>query len=362
MFDNRPHSTPRALVTDVSIATKVALLRDPRNYPDDEDRIEVVETHFSWVFLTRHHAYKLKKPASGEGFDFRSIQARLRNALAEVRLNRRLAPNVYLGIIPLARQPEGALQLYGGGTPIDWLVKMRRLESDRMLDKRLSDCRWTYAELEALAQRLAQFFATARSVQLTSAAHLRAIRLELHRALRVMSDRGEPRLLHASSVLVRSLGGFLARHERVFRRRIGERRVVDGHGDLRPEHVYLKGIPQIIDCLEFREDLRRADPLSELAFLVLECNRLAPSPIERLLFRRYRQRCRDRAPRELIAFYTAFNALIRARLAVEHIAEPGGRSREQWIERAIAYLAVAARASRIIRSITVGRGSNRCRT
>ena len=107
-----------------------------------------------------------------------------------------------------------------------------------------------------------------------------------------------------------------------------------------------KGTPQIIDCLEFRADLRRLDPVGEIAFLALECDRLGSSPIAHRLMRRYRERTGDRPPAVLFFFYTALNAVVRARLALEHIAEPGTRTREEWVDRAASYLAIAAKASR----------------
>jgi len=331
---------------DVAITEKVHFLRDPRNYPGRENAIEVTQTHFSWVFLTEKHAYKLKKPARGEGFDFRSAERRLRNALAEIRLNRRLASEIYLGIVALTREPDGALKLGGTGTPVDWLVKMVRLDADGMLDKRLTRGNWHYGELEAVAHRLTGFFASAPRATLTPPAHLAQIRGELRRALASLSRIGEPGLRSIVAPVVRIIDAFLSRRAALFRRRIAERRLVDGHGDLRPEHVYIDGIPQIIDCIEFRADLRQLDPVCEIAFLALECDRLGRSPIAHRLMRRYRERTGDRPPLVLFSFYTALNAVVRARLAVDHIAEPGTRSREEWVARAAAYLTIAAKACR----------------
>jgi len=327
---------------DVALVEKVRFLGNPRSYPGRETSIEVIATHFSWVFLTGSHAYKLKKPARGEGFDFRSAAARLVNAEAEIRLNRRLAPRVYLGIVALTRQSDGELKLGVDGTPVDWLVKMVRLEADRMLDKRLAGGDWHYAELEAVAHRLAGFFAGARRAKVTPRAQIAQIRGELRRARAAIGRVGDARLRSMAAPLVRSLEAFVARRASLLSRRIAERRLVDGHGDLRPEHVYLRGVPQIIDCLEFRADLRRLDPIGEIAFLALECNRLGASPLRTRLLRRYRQRTGDTPPAILIAFYTALNAVVRARLAVEHIAEPGARTRSAWIDRAASYLAIAA--------------------
>lgn len=329
---------------DVTLGDKVRFLSDPASYPGDEDRIEVVETHFSWVFLTRDHAFKLKKPAFGTGFDFRRVEARRRNALTESRLNRRLAPTSYLGVVALTEEPGGRLCLGGKGEPVDWLVKMARLESARMLDARLAAGDWHYGEVEALAHRLAEFFARGRRANTASTAYIAQLRRELRYALRALARVDEPRVRCRAVPIIRTLGAFLTRNEALFRQR--SRFLIDGHGDLRPEHVYLSGTPQIIDCLEFRDDLRRLDPLSEIAFLALECDRIGPSPIARRLIPRYRMRTGDRPRKELLAFYRALNAVIRARLSIEHIAEPGKRPREAWIDRAIAYLQTATTASR----------------
>ena len=344
-FSSHTEVGERIAPLDVAMTEKIHFLGDPKSYPGQDTRIEVAETHFSFVFLTEAHAYKLKKPVRGEGFDFRSVEARKRNALAETRLNRRLAPKIYLGLVALTQEADGSLKLGGDGTPVDWLVKMVRLEADHMLDKRLEGGDWHYAELEALAQRLAQFFAGAPRATLGSPAQSAQIRSELRRARAAIQRVGEPRLRSVAMPVMRSLDAFVLRRASLFRQRIAERRLIDGHGDLRPEHIYLKGTPQIIDCLEFRADLRQLDPVSEIAFLALECGRLGTLPIAHRLMRRYCQRTGDNPPAALVIFYTALNAVVRARLAVEHSAEPGNRTRAEWIDRAASYLAIAAAQS-----------------
>ena len=325
----------------VPIGEKVRVLTDPTTYPGDETRIDVKETHFSWVFLTNAHAYKLKKPVRNGDFDFRSIAARRRNALAEVRLNRRVSRGVYLGVVPLCRTGAGKLQLGDGGEPVDWLVCMTRLDADKMLDRRLAAGNWRYAELEALAHRLARFFVTARTAHVSGATYVRVLHRELYCALAVLEEADSAGLSHAAAALIRRLRAFVVRHRHLFYERVAGRRIVDGHGDLRPEHIYLSGSPQIIDCLEFSDDLRWLDPVSEIAFLGLECSRIGATPIEAYLLRRYRERTGEASPADLFAFYKALNALIRARLAVQHIAEPGLRTRQDWLDRAASYVATA---------------------
>ena len=123
--------------------------------------------------------------------------------------------------------------------------------------------------------------------------------------------------------------------------RAEERRIVEGHGDLRPEHVFLGPSPLVIDCLEFRADLRCLDPVDELAFLAMECERLGAAGIGRILFDRYRRRTGDNPSRALINFYKALNALIRARIAILHLREIPVRDPAKWPRRAGDYLAIA---------------------
>jgi uncharacterized protein len=325
-------------------AATLRFLSDPASYPERPRRVAAVETHFSWVFLTDRHAYKLKKPARGDGFDLRPREARRANAVAELRLNRRLAADVYLMVVPLTVAPDGGLAIAGSGPAVDWLVKMARLDAELMFDRRIARGDWHYAELEALAHVLARFFATAPAVRLAAPELAGRIRGELRAAL-AAAGAGDRRLGAAMRPAARRLDAFLVRRAALFGRRAGAR-IVDGHGDLRPEHVYLKGAPRIIDCLEFRAELRQLDPASELAFLALECRRLGGPDILARLLRRYRRRSGDRPPAALLRFYTALNAIVRARIAIEHLAEPGSRTRAELGGRAARYLAIAARAAR----------------
>lgn len=340
-----------AVCTDyrVETARKLRFMRDPRSYPDHPPVVEVVETHYSWVFLTTLYAYKLKKPMCGKGFDFRPIEARRCNALTELRLNRRLAADVYLAAVPLTLGTDGALALDGTGVPVDWLVKMRRLPAARMLDRRLVGRQWRYGDIGPIARQLAEFFAAAPPVRIAPPQFLAQLNAELTATRISLSAIGEPGLSSKARPALRELSAFLVRRAELFRRRARAGRVVDAHGDLRPEHIYIDGSPRIIDCLEFRADLRRTDPVSELAFLALECRRLGGPPIGDRLLCCYRQRSGDAPSRDLVRFYTAFNAMIRARIAAQHLSDPGARPRQEWIDRAVAYLAIAAKACRVLR-------------
>ncbi|MBI3915832.1 MAG: hypothetical protein HY322_02345 [Betaproteobacteria bacterium] len=132
------------------ITEKVAFLRRPEAYAPAPHRVDVVETHMSWVFLADALVYKLKKPVRYEFLDFSTLEARRLNCQREVELNRRLAPDVYRGTVPLTLRSDGSLRLGGPGTTIEWLVEMRRLPADRMLDAAIRSHSVEPADVRAL--------------------------------------------------------------------------------------------------------------------------------------------------------------------------------------------------------------------
>lgn len=322
-------------------AAKVAFLADPASYPDRPARIEVVETHHSWVFLAGDRVLKLKKPTRGELFDFTTPEARRRNAEAELRLNRRLAPETYLGVVPLALSSNGRLAFGSEGRIVDWLVEMRRLPVEDMLDSRLAERRWHPTEIRRLGDRLADFYARACPVPMSALAFFARVSRECEASVEAFARTGQRDLEARAAPIALRLRGFLSSRRPLFLHRLRAGRFVEGHGDLRPEHVALRADVELIDCLEFSRTLRLVDPVDELAFLGLECARLGAPRLEPILFARYRRRTGDDAAPELVAFYGAYRALIRARLAIDHLEDEGMANAAKWRGRASAYLALA---------------------
>jgi uncharacterized protein len=339
----RPASVARHRPVEVALADKVAFLGAAGNHTVERPaQVEAIETHMSWVFLTDRFAYKLKKPVCHPLSDLRSPEARRRNCLAEVRLNRRLAPDVYLGV-RLLTFTEGStrLRLGGGGREVDWLVVMRRLPAALMLDRALRSGGPERADLDRVALRLARFYQGLVPEPVAPAARRRWYEHELRLCWRELG-RSEFGLEAARiELLVGRLGDFLRAHPDMLAQRHREGRIVEGHGDLRPEHVGLEREPVIIDCLEFSRRLRLVDPADELAFLALECAMLGQPGAGERLQRSYESLAGDRPPAQLIAWYGGGRALLRARLCAIHSLEPGARPASAWLRQAERYLEVA---------------------
>lgn len=322
------------------IDAKVALLREPATYAGARE-VETVETHMSWVFLTERDAYKLKKPVRYDFLDFTTTAARERNAREEVRLNRRLSDGVYLGVRRLTRSADGRLAIEGRGETVDWLVHMRRLPRDRMLDALIRGGRLVPGDVRPVADKLAAFYAQAPTVDTDPETYRARLRASLHGHRAALLDPAwglEPGLVRAGLDEAERL---LDREPALFGGRAG--RIVEGHGDLRPEHVCLESPPIVFDCLEFNREFRLVDPADELAALGMECERLGAAFVGDELLFAYQQRTGDGPPPELIDFYRTGRAGLRAKLAIWHLREVEKSAWGHWQALARSYLRLASR-------------------
>lgn len=295
----------------------------------------------SWVFLLDERVYKLKKPVRYDFLDFSTLDARERNCREEVRLNRRLAEIVYLGVLPLTLDNKGELAIGGEGPPVDWLVLMRRLPLDRMLDQAIERRTVSRDEIISVADRLSDFYRHAQPAELTPEAYVAHFIREQAQTRKVLTDRTFDL---DGARLEKILGGIediLSAQPELLKARVKGGRIIEGHGDLRPEHVCLNTPPVIIDCLEFNREFRLVDPADELTFLGLECERLGAGWIGPALLNRYTERLGDTPSARLIAFYRSYRACLRARLSLVHILEHDPRKREQWLPMARHYLELA---------------------
>ncbi len=307
----------------------------------------VIETHMSWVFLAGDRVLKLKKPVRTSFLDFSTLAAREFNCREEVRLNRRLAPGVYVGVVPLLARSDGTLAIGraegpADGQVVDWLVQMHRIPRERMLDVALSAGTVSTEDIVRLGERLARFFQSAEPVQLARPAYVKRFLASqaMNRSVLLQPGFHETATADVLDQFDRALRG----HAELLGRRAEAGHLREGHGDLRPEHIGLDGTPVVIDCLEFNRVLREVDPFDELAFLDLECRMLGADWIGPRLIAHCASALQDSVPPTVMALYTAHRALVRARLAMAHLLDAEPRTPARWKPQAQRYVA-AARAA-----------------
>jgi aminoglycoside phosphotransferase family enzyme/predicted kinase len=330
----------------IELRAKLAFLLQPANYPEPTSGVEAIETHMSWVFLTERHAWKLKKPVRTQYLDFSTETARRLDCEEELRLNARLSDGVYLATVPLAADANGRLRIGGDGSVVDWLVKMRRLPAARMLDRMIRDRSVDATDVRRAVERLARFYREGTPIVMTPEAYRAHFAAEIagNRRELVAPAYGLPAAL-VETVCSR-LQAFLDRSPGLFDARVREGRIVEVHGDLRPEHICLEPRPQIIDCLEFSRELRVLDAADEIGFLALECERLGAPDLAPVIFAAYAGVAADAPPESLVRFYQSHRACVRAKIAVRHLDDPGLRGQPRWMAQALDYLRLAEERSR----------------
>lgn len=303
-----------------------------------------IETHISKVFLGGDRVLKLKKPVRYDFLDYSTVGRRRWACAREVELNRRLAPDTYLGFHPITRRHDGTLELGGNGDAVDWVVEMRRLPAEKMLDRMIAAREASVLDTQRLASTLAPFYARARRIYLPPGAmagrYARNVRGNLRELIR--SSHG------LSETQVRRIHGrqlqFLALNSHVFDQRVTAGKVIDGHGDLRPEHVCMVSDPIVFDCVEFNDDLREIDVVDELGFFAMECEALGAPTIGRTLLAACEAALGDAPPRDLVAFYESYRACVRAKVAALKAQQgPDTRSAEPD-QRTLRYLTLADRS------------------
>ncbi|MCX4244268.1 bifunctional aminoglycoside phosphotransferase/ATP-binding protein [Paraliomyxa miuraensis] len=301
-----------------------------REFQRLEPSITLVQTHISWVLLGSREVWKIKRPVSLGFLDFGTLDQRKAACEAEVALNRRLAPDVYLGVLPLLRHASGHLAPgspdHGGEGPgelVDWVVHMRRLPDRDRADVRLREGRLRREHIDLVARRMVEFHAAARCDETTAAfGRPEAI------AVNVRENFDQTRASIARFVtpaqaeeIEQAQVGFLEQQRALLLARIEAECVRDGHGDLRLEHVYIRddgpgeAEVTIIDCIEFNDRFRYADVAADLAFLAMDLSEHGHVELSEHLVARYAQHAGDHDLYAVLDFYEGYRAYVRGKIA-----------------------------------------------
>lgn len=319
----------------------VRWLAKPQTYSHAPATVEHIETHISHVFLAGPFVYKLKKPIKYDFLDFTTVQAREQACREEVRLNRRLAPETYLGVLPVIRDACGNYRWDGARDVVDWVVQMRRLPTELTLDELHRRGELRPEHIERLAATLVRFYRSLPPLALTAEQyvdhfleHVQGNQRELL-SVKHHLPRGVVERVHAFELQVLRLC------PEIFVERVRAGRIVDGHGDLRPEHICLSDPIAIFDCIEFSPDFRRIDMADELAFLAAECDFLGADWVGPQLLASYQMQSDDRPAQILLDFYKSYRACVRAKVAALRADQLQGPSLATAATEAARHLALA---------------------
>jgi hypothetical protein len=314
--------------------------------------VELRETHISWVFLTETEVWKIKKPVSLGFLDFGTPEKRRLACEAEVRLNRRLSPEVYLGVLPVDLDENGRHRLGGSGTPVDWAVHMRRLPDSERGDLRLSQGRLPSSDLSRVAARLARFHREC-GVREEAArfGSVSAIRFNVQENFdqtrsTIRDYLGAEQVAELESWQLR----FLEEKAALFEERIRKGRIRDGHGDLRLEHLYFddRGTITVVDCIEFNDRFRFADVCADVVFLAMDLSWRGRVDLAEHFLACYAREADDFDLYPVVDFYESYRAFVRGKISSMVAADPeaGSGARERAREEARRYFLLALASER----------------
>jgi aminoglycoside phosphotransferase family enzyme/predicted kinase len=310
----------------------IRALLSPSAYPHPADRVELIQTHISFVLLAGEYAYKIKKPLDLGFLDYSTLEKRRHFCEEEVRLNRRMCSDTYLGTLPVTRDPVGGYRLGGDGEPVEWAVQMRRLPADRALPSLLARGEVGFEMIRAVAHRVAEFHLTADTDDyIASFGSVDAVMVNW----RENFDQTAP---YIGRTVTREqwegvkayVDSFVERERPLFERRVQEGRSRDCHGDLRAEAIVFKDSDVCIyDCIEFNDRIRYGDVASDIAFLAMDFDFRGRPDLADDLLGLYLNVTQDATLPLVLNFYRCYRAYVRGKVDGFQIDQPEVGKRQQ---------------------------------
>ncbi len=301
----------------------IAALLSPAAYPEPIGKVELIQTDISLVFLTDRYAYKVKKPVRFDYLDFSTLEKRRYYCEREVWLNRRLCPEIYLGVAAITKDNDG-LHIGGRGEAVEYAVKMLRLPQERMMDVMLQKDQVTPDTVGRIARKLASFHRHAeRSPEIDAFGNIETI----------MQNTGENfaetrkfvgRTIPAKEYdkIRKYTAAFIKDNAPLFEERIRGGCIRDGHGDLHARNICITDGICIYDCIEFNDRFRYGDVASEAAFLAMDLDRYGRADLSRAFIRAYVDASGEKIPAGLLDFYKCYRACVRGKVESFELDDP----------------------------------------
>lgn len=303
---------------------RLETLLQAERYPEPTRSVRHLQTHISHLFLTDSYVYKLKKPVDFGFLDFTTLEKRRHFCHEELRLNRRLSPDIYLDVVELRDDGTGGLRFGGDGSVLEYAVKMRRLPEERMMSRLLDDGRITEEEIKDIARVVADFHAVAATDErIASFGSLAAIRGNwLENVRQTVAYGGVTLSLEDHRLIGDWALAALDGAAEQFEGRVSEGFIRECDGDLHSENICLDGQVHIFDCIEFNERFRCSDTAADVAFLAMDLENHGRRDLAELFVATYCQESGDTGLLAVLPFYLVNRAFIRGKVESFRLDDP----------------------------------------
>lgn len=319
-------------------------LLKPSAYPEPTTAVHLVQTHVSFIFITDAFAYKIKKPVDFGFLNFSTLDRRRFYCNEEVRLNRRLCPDIYLGVVEVRESTDGAM-IDGEGNIVDYAVKMKRLPEERMLDRLLQEGKATAADIGRIARTVAEFHLNAeRSEEIDWYGSTECIKRNWDENFQQIAEFSSATISKRDLRIIRDwVETFLAENDRLLADRVSQGFIRDCDGDIHMENICLADHVWIFDCIEFNSRFRYSDTAADIAFLLVDFDLHGRPDFSAQFLGEYAAATGDRTLEGVLDFYKVYRAFVRGKVESFRLHDPDipENEKEAARERAIRYFRLA---------------------
>ncbi|MFQ5800561.1 MAG: phosphotransferase [Candidatus Hydrothermarchaeales archaeon] len=316
----------------------VEALKNPETYDEKVTKVEMLQTHISFVFLTDRFVYKVKKPVDFGFLDYTTLEKRRFYCEEEIRINRLLCGDMYIGVVTINKDKEGRIKVNGEGETIEYAVKMKRQPEDAMMTRLLERGEVTSRHIDRIARLLSDFHKKAQTGpevdEYGSLSQVRANWVQNFEQTRAL--RGRLLDTEEFDFVEGKVRGFMEKNHELFERRVKERRIRQCHGDVHSGNIFIPstGRIYIFDAIEFFKGFSCSDVASEVAFLAMDLEFQGKKDLSDHFVKRYLEYSGDKGVSELLDFYLCYRAYVRAKVIGFKIFDPAvGEEEKKESER-----------------------------
>jgi len=328
----------------------VEALMKPEAYDEEPGRIELIQTHISFVFLTRNFVYKVKKAVDLGFLDFTTLEKRRFFCEKELELNRRLCGDMYLEVVPINR--SSIIKIKGEGKTVEYALKMKRMPQEKMMSRLLEEKKVDSKLIDRIAKIIADFHSKAETNSRIGEFGSLAI-IETNWKENFEQTRefiGKTISMRDFKLIRERIEDFIKRNVSLFEKRVAEGRVRDCHGDIHSGNIFVTDRIYIFDCIEFNERFRYSDVASDVAFLAMDLDFKERTDLSNFFVRKYVEYSGDQELTKLLPFYKCYRAYVRGKVTSFKLKDPnvGIEEKSAAMKEAKAYFKLASTCAKLL--------------
>jgi aminoglycoside phosphotransferase family enzyme len=322
----------------------VEALLQPNAYPEETDKIELIQTHISLVFLTKNYVYKVKKSVNFGFLDFSTLEKRRFFCEKELEINRHLCPEIYLKVVPINK--DGNIKINGAGETVEYALKMKRLPQNRIMTILLHEGKVGNEIVDAIAKIVAQFHGQAQTnSEINEFGSLKIVKINWDENFAQTIKYINQTITQTDFDFIQNrINGFMGKNKALFEQRILDKRVRDCHGDLHSGNIFVTDKICIFDAIEFNDRFRYSDVASDVAFLAMDLDYQQRSDLADYFITQYLAYSKDAQLKLMLPFYKCYRAYVRGKVISFKLDDPNITSEEKnaATKEAQAYFRLAA--------------------